>query len=262
MAKAEWGKSTKRPTPRLERTVAIKVLPAHVASDPDLKRRFEREAKTISSLNHPNICTLHDVGQEGDVDFLVMEYLEGETLAQRLEHGALPVGEAVQQALVILSALEAVHRRGLLHRDLKPANLFLTSHGLKLLDFGLARWTTSGLSATTAQLTQAGMVIGTPQYLAPESLHGQPVDARADLFAVGTLLYEMITGQPPFKADSLAALVHAVTHGRPPALTGSTAIAALDRVIHRAMAKRPDDRYPSADAMSQDLRNVLARSPE
>ena len=256
------GEVYKATDTRLERTVAIKVLPAHVASDPDLKRRFEREAKTISSLNHPNICTLHDVGQEGDVDFLVMEYLEGETLAQRLEHGALPVGEAVQQALVILSALEAVHRRGLLHRDLKPANLFLTSHGLKLLDFGLARWTTSGLSATTAQLTQAGMVIGTPQYLAPESLHGQPVDARADLFAVGTLLYEMITGQPPFKADSLAALVHAVTHGRPPALTGSTAIAALDRVIHRAMAKRPDDRYPSADAMSQDLRNVLARSPE
>ena len=252
------GEVYKATDTRLERTVAIKVLPAHVASDPERKQRFEREAKTVASLNHPNICTLHDVGQEGDVDFLVMEYLEGETLAQRLEQGALPVGEAVQQALVILSALEAVHRRGLLHRDLKPANLFLTPHGLKLLDFGLARWTTSGLSATTAQLTQAGMVIGTPQYLAPESLHGQPVDARADLFAVGTLLYEMITGQPPFKADSLAALVHAVTHDRPPALTGSAAIAAVDRVIHRAMAKRPDDRYPSADAMSQDLRHVLA----
>ena len=188
-----------------------------------------------------------------------MEYLDGQTLAQRLEKGALPLSEAVQQALVILSALEAVHRHGLLHRDLKPGNLFLTPHGLKLIDFGLARWITPALAATAAQITQAGTVMGTPQYLAPEGLHGHPVDARADLFAVGVLLYEMLTGKPPFTGDSLAAVVHAVTHERPPALTGSAAIAAVDRVIHRAMAKRPDDRYPSADAMSQDLRNVLAR---
>ena len=247
---------------RLDRTVAIKVLPEHVAADPDLKQRFEREAKTISSLNHPHICTLHDIGSQDGVDFLVMEHLDGVTLAERLQKGALPIGEAVQQALVILSALEAVHRQGLLHRDLKPANLFLTPHGLKLLDFGLARWTTPALSATVEQLTQAGTLIGTPQYLAPEALHGHPVDTRADLFAVGALLYEMLTGEPAFAGDSLAAVVHAVTHARPPALTGSVAIAAVDRVIHRALAKRPDDRYPSADVMSQDLRNVLARSPE
>ena len=179
-----------------------------------------------------------------------MECLEGETLEERLARGPLPLGEAIQQTLVILSTLETVHRRGLIHRDLKPANLFLTPHGLKLLDFGLARPIDPALAAT-AQMTQAGMVLGTPQYLAPESLQGQPVDARADLFAVGTVLYEMLTGQPPFKADSLAALVHAVTHERPPALTGSAAIAAVDRVIHRAMAKRPDDRYRSADAMLQ-----------
>ena len=191
-----------------------------------------------------------------------MEHLEGETLAERLKKGALPLGEAVQHVLVMLSALEAVHRQSLLHRDLKPANLMLTPHGLKLLDFGLARWVTPDLSATTAQLTQAGTVMGTPQYLAPESLHGHAVDTRADLFAVGALLYEMLTGEPPFTGDSLAAVVHAVTHDRPSELTGSAAIAAVDRVIHRALAKRPEDRYPSADVMSQDLRNVLARSPE
>ena len=247
---------------RLDRTVAIKVLPAHVASDPDLKRRFEREAKTISSLNHPHICTLYDIGNQDGIDFLVMEYLEGETLEERLRRGALRLGDAVQHALAILSTLEAVHRRGLMHRDLKPANLFLTPHGLKLLDFGLARPIEPALTATTAKITLAGTVLGTPQYLAPESLYGQPVDARADLFAVGTLLYEMLTGHPPFKADSLAQLVHAVVHERPPALAGSAAITAVDRVIHRAMAKRPDDRYPSADAMSQDLRGVLARSTD
>ena len=246
---------------RLDRTVAIKVLPAHVAADPELKRRFEREAKTISSLNHPHICTLYDIGNQSGIDFLVMEYLEGETLEERLQHGALQLGDAVQHALVILSTLEAVHRRGLMHRDLKPANLFLTTHGLKLLDFGLARPIEAALT-TMAKITQPGTVLGTPQYVAPESLYGQPVDARADLFAVGTLLYEMLAGQPPFKADSLAQLVHAVAHERPPALTGSATIAAVDRVIYRAMAKRPDDRYPSADAMSQDLRDVLARSSD
>ena len=247
---------------RLDRTVAIKVLPEHVASDPDLKQRFEREAKAISSLNHPHIYTLYDIGQEGGTDFLVMEYLEGESLEARLARGPLLLTEAIQQTLVILSALEAVHRRGLIHRDLKPANLFLSTHGLKLLDFGLARPIAPALSAPTAKMTQAGTVLGTPQYLAPESLHGQPVDTRADLFAVGTVLYEMLTGQPPFKADSLIALLHAVAHDRPPALTGSAAIAAVDRVIHRAMAKRPDDRYQSADAMRQVLRDTLARATD
>ena len=256
------GEVYKATDTRLDRTVAIKVLPEHVAADPDLKQRFEREAKTISSLNHSHICTLYDIGREGETDFLVMEYLEGETLEDRLARGPLPLTEAVQQTLVILSTLDAVHCHGRIHRDLKPANLFLTPQGLKLLDFGLARPIEPELAATTVKMTQAGTVLGTPQYLAPESLHGQPVDARADLFAVGTVLYEMLTGQPPFKADSLAALVHAVTHERPPALTGSAAIAAVDRVIRRAMAKRPDDRYLSADAMSQDLRDVLARTTD
>ena len=192
---------------RLDRTVAIKVLPAHVASDPDLKRRFEREAKTISSLNHPHICTLYDIGhapqsgvgrgdptseaasrgagvpasEEAGIDFLVMEYLEGETLEERLRRGALRLGDAVQQALAILSTLEAVHRRGLMHRDLKPANLFLTPHGLKLLDFGLARPIEPALTATTAKITLAGTVLDTPQYLAPENLYGQPGSRRVDL---------------------------------------------------------------------------------
>ena len=256
------GEVYKATDTRLDRTVAIKVLPEHVATDPELKQRFEREAHTVAALNHPHICTLHDIGSQDGVDFLVMEYLEGQTLEERLARGPLPLSEAVQQTLVILSTLEAVHRRGLIHRDLKPANLFLTPHGLKLLDFGLARPLNPSLSASTAKMTQAGTVLGTPQYLAPESLHGQAVDARADLFAVGTVLYEMLTGQLPFKADSLAALVHAVAHERPPALTGSAAIAVVDRVIHRAMAKRPANRYPSADAMSQELRDVLARSTD
>ncbi len=164
---------------RLDRTVALKVLPEHVASDSALKQRFEREARTVAALNHPHICTLHDIGSQDPstgggeaVDYLVMEHLEGETLADRLARGPLPLGEAVQHALVILSALEAVHRHGLLHRDLKPANLMLTPNGLKLLDFGVARWVTPALSETTAQLTQAGTVVGTPQYLAPEALQG------------------------------------------------------------------------------------------
>ena len=247
---------------RLDRIVAIKVLPEHVAGDPDLTQRFEREARSVAALNHPNICTLHDIGRQDGVDFLVMEFLEGETLDARLAREPLSLSDAVQHVLVILSTLEAVHRRGLIHRDLKPANLFLSTHGLKLLDFGLARPLDPVLSATTAKMTQTGTVLGTPQYLAPESLHGQPVDARADLFAVGTVLYEMLTGQPPFKADSLVALVHAVAHERPPALTGSAAIVAIDRVIHRAMAKRPADRYPSADAMSQGLRDAYSKATD
>ena len=147
------GEVYKATDTRLDRTVAIKVLPEHVAADPDLKQRFEREARTVAALNHPHICTLFDIGREGEIDFLVMEYLEGETLEERLARGPLPLSEAVQQTLVILSTLDAVHRHGRIHRDLKPANLFLTSQGLKLLDFGLARPIEPELAATTAKMT-------------------------------------------------------------------------------------------------------------
>ena len=248
--------------PRLDRTVAIKVLPEHVARTPELRQRFEREARSIAALNHPHICTLHDIGREGETDFLVMEFLEGETLKDRLARGPLPVKEAIELASVILSTLEVVHGRGLIHRDLKPANLFLTAHGVKLLDFGLARPLDVAASDTMAEVTQPGTVLGTPQYLAPEGLSDRPVDGRADLYAVGAVLYEMLAGQPPFRGDSLAALVHAVTHERPPALTGSAAIGAVDRVIHKAMAKRPDDRYASAGAMREELRGVLTHTSD
>ena len=248
---------------RLDRTVAIKVLPEHVSADADLRQRLEREAKSISRLNHPHICTLHDIGTQDGTDFLVMEYLEGETLSERIGRDALPLAEALQYGLVLLGTLEALHGLGLVHRDLKPANIFLTPNGLKLLDFGLARSARKGepiagvdLTQPT-QLTQAGMLLGTPRYMAPEALEGKPVDVRADLFAVGAILYEMLSGKQAFDGPSVVDIAHAVLHDRPPLLTGSAAIVAADRVIHRALEKRVDDRYQSATAMARHLRDVL-----
>ena len=188
---------------RLDRTVAIKVLPGHVANDPDLRQRFEREAQAASSLNHPHICTLYDIGRQDSLDFLVMEYLEGETFADRLAREPFPLGDAVQAGLAILGALEALHRHGLIHRYIKPSNLFLTPHGVKLLDFGLARPIRPDLAPTGAKITLPGKMVGTPQYMAPEALTGQAVDARADLFAAGALLYEMLTAKPPFMGEAI-----------------------------------------------------------
>ena len=194
---------------RLDRTVAIKVLPEHVAADPDLKQRFEREAKTISSLNHPHICTLHDIGSQDGVDFLVMEYLEGDTLAQRLEKGALPLDQALKIAIEIADALDKAHRQGITHRDLKPANIMLTKAGAKLLDFGLAKLkpaeqaggVLTALPTQDAPLTQQGAILGTFQYMAPEQLEGQEADARTDIFAFGAVVYEMVTGKRAFDPD-------------------------------------------------------------
>ena len=241
---------------RLDRTVAIKVLPEHVAADPDLKQRFEREAKTISSLNHPHICALYDIGSQDGVDFLVMEHLEGETLMDRLARGPLAVTEAIPLALTLVATLEVLHQQDVIHRDLKPANLFLTAHGLKLLDFGLARAVQRELGDTNLALTSPGALVGTPQYMAPEALQSQAVDLRADLFAVGAVLYEMLAGRPAFIGGSLIDVAHAVVHDTPPVLTGSPAVVALDRVINRALAKRPEDRYQTAGSMADDLRRV------
>ena len=240
---------------RLDRTVAIKVLPEHVSADADLRQRLEREARSISKLNHPNICTLHDIGTQDGTDFLVMEYLEGETLGERIGREALPLAEAVQHGLVLLRTLEALHGLGLVHRDLKPSNIFLTPNGLKLLDFGLARSvckdSESIEGADLTQLTQTGILMGTPRYMAPEALQGQSVDARADLFAMGAILYEMLSGKHAFDGPSVVDIAHAVLHDKPPLLTGSAAIVAADRVIHRALEKRADDRYQSAAAMAR-----------
>ncbi len=245
---------------RLDRTVAIKVLPEHVASDPDRRRRFEREAKTISSLNHPHVCTLYDVGEHEGASFLVMEYLEGETLAAQIARGPLPLADAVQHMLVLLAALQVLHGHGLIHRDLKPANLFLTPHGLKLLDFGLARPVKGTTDETGMDLTHGGGMLGTPRYMAPEAVRGEATDGRADLFAVGAMLYEMLSGTAPFDGPSAVEIAHAVLHETPPVLTGSAAIVAADRVIHRVLAKRAEDRYQDAVDMSRDLRGVLTTS--
>ena len=225
---------------RLDRTVAIKVLPEHVASDPDLKQRFEREAKTISSLNHPHICTLHDIGSQDGIDFLVMEYLEGDTLAQRLEKGALPLDQALKIAIEIADALDKAHRQGITHRDLKPGNIMLTKAGAKLLDFGLAKLRKPGTvgaegfsAATTVSepLTGEGAILGTLQYMAPEQLEGKEADARTDIFAFGAVVYEMATGQRAFTGDSQAALIGGILKDQPVAI--STLQPKSPRALHR-----------------------------
>jgi eukaryotic-like serine/threonine-protein kinase len=248
---------------RLERTVAIKVLPVHFADNPDLRQRFEREAKTISSLNHPNICTLFDVGQQDGADFLVMEHLEGESLLDRLKKGPLPLGQAMKHAVEIADALDKAHRHGVVHRDLKPGNVMLTKAGAKLLDFGLAKMTapesSGGLSAlATAErpLTEAGTVLGTFQYMAPEQLEGREADARSDVFAFGAVLYEMVTGRKAFEGKSQASLISAIMGSEPPPLSAVVPMTppALERVVRTCLAKDPDDRWQSAHDVAAELR--------
>src|SRR2546423_4712905 len=248
---------------RLRREVAIKTI--REAGDSSAREPFIREAGAAASLSHPNVCQLFDIGDDEGKPFLVMELLEGEALADALKRGALPTAEALRVALAVLTALDALHARGFIHRDLKPSNVFLTKHGVKLLDFGLAREASAAAvssDATTMQpgdapLTIAGMIVGTPRYMAPEQLLSAPVDGRTDLFAAGALLFEMVSGKPAFDDDNTMRLFHAVVYEAPPNLAGSAAIAALNRIVHRAMAKRPDDRYPSAAAMAKDLREVM-----
>jgi eukaryotic-like serine/threonine-protein kinase len=248
---------------RLRREVAIKTI--RDAGDSSARERFFREARAAASLSHPNVCQLFDIGDDAGRPFLVMELLEGEALADALARGPLPVAEALQIALAILTALDALHGRGFVHRDLKPSNVFLTKHGVKLLDFGLAREAkpvTITSDDTTmkpgdAPLTIAGMIVGTPRYMAPEQLLSAPIDGRTDLFAAGALLFEMVSGKPAFDGDNAMKLFHAVVYEQPPNLAGSAAIAALNRVVHRAMAKRPEDRYAGAAAMAKDVREVM-----
>jgi serine/threonine protein kinase/tetratricopeptide (TPR) repeat protein len=247
---------------RLHRAVAIKMI--RDAGDSSARERFFREARAAASLNHPNVCQLFDIGDEDGKPFLVMELLEGEPLSKRLEQGALPLADATRIALAMVTALDALHGRGFIHRDLKPSNVFLTAHGVKLLDFGLARETAPALSpdATTMRpgsipITVAGMIVGTPRYMAPEQLMSVPADARSDIFAAGVLLYEMVSGRPPFDCENPMKLFHALVYEQPPNLGGSASISAVNRIIHRAMAKRPEDRYQNAGAMAQDLREVM-----
>src|SRR6202162_3427618 len=206
---------------RLDRIVAIKVLPTHLADRAELRERFEREAKTIASLNHPHICVLHDIGQQDGTDYLVMEYLEGETLAQRLQKGALPLEQVLQFAIEIADALDKAHRKGITHRDLKPGNIMLTNTGTKLLDFGLAKLKQevapanvplSELPTAKDPLTAQGSIVGTMQYMAPEQLEGKEVDARTDIFAFGSVVYEMATDKRAFEGKTSASVIGAIMH--------------------------------------------------
>ncbi len=247
---------------RLERTVAIKVLTDRLSGDPDLRRRFEREARVISSLNHPHICTLHDVGHETGTDYLVMEYLEGETVADRLLRGPLPLDQALRIGVEVADALDKAHRQGIIHCDLKPGNVMLTRDGAKLLDFGIARlWRPPQPVAdgtpegrTTALHTQ-NLLLGTLQYMAPEQFDGKEPDPRSDIFAFGCLLYEMVTGRPAFAGANAMEVVAAIVGAGPaPATTIDKKVpAALDRALQQCLAKDPEERWQSA----RDLRKEL-----
>jgi Tol biopolymer transport system component/tRNA A-37 threonylcarbamoyl transferase component Bud32 len=257
---------------RLDRTVAIKVLPRHLADRPESRQRFEREARTVSDLNHPHICTLHDIGREGGVDYLVMELLEGQTLAERIGAGPLPLDEALQYAVQIAEGLGAAHSRGVVHRDLKPANVMLTPTGAKLLDFGLARpaltdssgATDLGASPTmTSPLTAQGTILGTFQYMAPEQLDGKDADARSDIFAFGAVLYEMLTGRRAFEAESQASLIASIIKEdpRPVSTLMPMAPRSLDRLVRRCMDKQPDERWQSIRDVGHELRWTI-QNPE
>jgi Tol biopolymer transport system component/predicted Ser/Thr protein kinase len=256
---------------RLERKVALKVLPSDAAADPDRLVRFEREAKTVSQLSHPHICTLYDVGKEGGVEFLVMEYLEGETLAERLERRPVPLDEAVGYAVQIADALDTAHRQGVVHRDLKPANIMLTRDGSKLLDFGLAKLQParadigeSALATEDRPLTQEGSILGTFRYMAPEQLEGKEVDARTDIFAFGAVVYEMLTGRKAFEGTSQASLIAAILEHDPPALTELVPVvpSALDRLVKKCLAKHPDSRWQTATDLADELRWVFDDSSQ
>src|SRR6266571_1800085 len=239
---------------RLDRTVAIKVLPAHLSSDPARRQRFEREAKAISALNHPHICTLYDVGREGETDFLVMEYLEGETLAARLEKAALSTEPLLKIGGEVADALDKAHRQGVIHRDLKPANIMLTKVGAKLLDFGLAKPVLRPDSALTSLATQSkpltteGAIVGTFQYMAPEQVEGKDADARTDIFAFGAVLYEAATGKKAFDGKTTASVIAAVLERQPAPVSSLRPMVppALDRIVATCLAKDPDERFQSA----------------
>ncbi len=249
---------------RLDRTVAIKVLPAHLADSSDLRQRFEREARAISSLNHPHICSLYDVGHQDGVSFLVMEYLEGETLAQRLERGALPLSDVLKYGVQIADALDKAHRQGVVHRDLKPGNIMLTPQGgAKLMDFGLAKSAiaAASISSMTAPahasspITTKGMIVGTFQYMSPEQVEGKEVDARSDLFAFGAVLYEMMTGRRAFQGKSQLSVASAILEKEPEPISIAQPLTppSLDRTIRKCLAKDPEDRWQTARDLQLEL---------
>jgi serine/threonine protein kinase len=269
---------------RLGRDVAIKVLPAHLSSNPDLRQRMEREAKAISSLNHPHICTLHDVGSQDGVDFLVMELLEGETLADRLQRGALPLDEALKIGVQIADALDKAHARGFVHRDLKPANIMLTKNGPKLMDFGLAKpapglssasgagsltpstptMSMAALSGSASPLTQKGTFVGTFQYMAPEVLQGAEADARSDIFSFGCVIYEMLAGRRAFEGKSQFSVLGAILDKEPDRISQArpSSPPRLDETVCRCLAKNPDQRYGCMHDVRIQLEDLAEAGPQ
>jgi Tol biopolymer transport system component len=254
---------------RLERTVAIKVLPSHLSSNPDLRARFEREAKAISALQHPNVCVLYDVGRQEGVDFLVMEYLEGETLATRLARKPLTPDEALRIGIEIADALAKAHRSGIVHRDLKPGNVMLTKGGAKLMDFGLAKPHAFGgsspaplfsavatMTKAESPITLAGTVLGTVQYMSPEQIEGREADARSDLFALGAVLYEMLTGKKAFEGKSQLSVASAILEKEPEPISVLRPLTppALERIVRKCLAKDADERWQSAGDLASELR--------
>ena len=260
---------------RLGRDVAIKVLPSHLSCDLNVKARFEREARAISSLNHPNICTLHDIGQQDGVDFLVLEYLEGETLQQRLLRGPLPLKLVIDYGIQIAEALDRAHHAGIAHRDLKPGNIMLTKPGAKLLDFGLAKpvaalvagvgaagsltpstptLTLASMMSQPDPLTRQGTIVGTFQYLAPEVLQGKDADARSDIFALGAVLHEMICGKPAFTGKSQLSVITAILENEPEPIPQVSV--PLEHLVHTCLAKEPAERWQSAREVARELRWV------
>ena len=256
---------------RLGRMVAIKILPEHLSSQPQFRERFEREARAVSSLNHPHICTLHDLGREGGVDYVVMKYLEGETLAKRLTKGPLPPDQILEYAIQITEALDTAHRHGVIHRDVKPGNIMLTKQGAKLLGFGLAKMREAGVAASrsalptqSTPLTGEGAVMGTLQYMAPEQLEGKEADARTDLFALGAVIYEMAAGRKAFDGASQASLISAIMTSEPPRISiiQSMSPPALEHAVRTCLAKDPDARWSTAHDVLVELKWIAARQSQ
>jgi eukaryotic-like serine/threonine-protein kinase len=258
---------------RLDRTVAIKVLPSHLSDNAEIRQRFEREARAISSLNHPHICALYDIGHQDGIDYLVMEYVDGESLADRLLKGPLPTDQVLRHAIQIAGALYKAHRAGIIHRDLKPANVMLTKSGAKLLDFGLAKLqdndsapelSLTSLPTERHDITAKGTILGTFQYMAPEQLEGKEADARTDIFAFGAVVYEMVTGKRAFSGKSQASLISAIMSGEPAPISTIQPMTppALDRVVKTCLAKDPDERWQTSHDVMLELQWVAEASSQ
>ena len=270
LGRGGMGEVYKARDSRLDRFVAIKVILAPAANQADRLARFEREARTISSLDHPNICALYDVGEANGIHFIVIQYLEGQTMAERLERGPIPVAQAIRYGIDVADALDRAHRAGIVHRDLKPANIMLTRTGAKLLDFGLAKLHDDpapfGISSLTRldalNVTTEGAVLGTYQYMAPEQVEGRATDPRTDIFAFGAVMYEAVTGTRAFPGPSPASVIGSILKDEPPPVSLSVPLAppVFEQLVHTCLAKDPDERWQTTADVKRQL-TWMASSP-